>query len=71
MKILYDKRFHLLWWDVKGDGPHVHIDEAVGAGQDEEESCRKKSIDCQNVLLFCVKQNHIVYKTTYVDYHEH
>lgn len=30
---------HLLWGDVEGDGAHVHIDEAICAGQDEEQAC--------------------------------
>lgn len=31
---------YLLWWDVEGDGAHVHVNKAVCARQDEEEPCR-------------------------------
>lgn len=35
---------HLLGRNVKGDGPHVNLDEAVRAGQDKKQTCTKKSI---------------------------
>ena len=30
---------YLLWWDIEGDCAHVHVNEAVSAGQDEEQPC--------------------------------
>jgi len=35
---------HLLGWNIKRDGPHINFDEAVCAGQDKKETCRKTSI---------------------------
>lgn len=30
---------HLLWRNIEGDGPHVHLDEAVSARQDKKQTC--------------------------------
>jgi len=35
---------YLLWWDVEGDGAHVDVNKAVGARQDEEQTCRTRKI---------------------------
>lgn len=39
-KVVRVRTAHLLRWDIKGDGPHVHLDEAVSAWQDKKQACK-------------------------------